>query len=255
MSNFGHLENPKYKFVATGNSSSSSAQGLFPSKKQDSPKEDKNHERNGFTTAPTSTTKSIGGKEPDLLDDLLQTLSKSPPAPVKVVTPFYKPSSSSNSNSIIFTPATNSSAFDLNVFPSIGSNYFASMPAATSSSYHNDNTTNASINDSKTQLQSINANFGPSKIKDSAAENGKNDRTGGSGPAATKARYARGCRSLLYARCCNFDLLLYSFPGLTRCSKVVLAGTAISRGLKSSAFSKCACDNLRCLQCNFTGLL
>jgi len=38
-----------------------------------------NHERNAFTTAPTSTTKSIGGKEPDLLDDLLQTLSKSPP--------------------------------------------------------------------------------------------------------------------------------------------------------------------------------
>lgn len=34
---------------------------------------------------------------------------------------------------------------------------------------------------------------------------------------------------------------------------MVVAGSSSSRGLKSSAFSKVACDNLRCLQCNFTG--
>lgn len=39
--------------------------------------------------------------------------------------------------------------------------------------------------------------------------------------------------------------------GKTRCCKVVLAGSNITRGLKSSNFSKYACDNLRCLQCNF----
>eukprot|EP00602_Paraphysomonas_sp_CaronLab_P002097 CAMPEP_0185026510 /NCGR_PEP_ID=MMETSP1103-20130426/10821_1 /TAXON_ID=36769 /ORGANISM="Paraphysomonas bandaiensis, Strain Caron Lab Isolate" /LENGTH=358 /DNA_ID=CAMNT_0027560119 /DNA_START=187 /DNA_END=1263 /DNA_ORIENTATION=+ len=37
----------------------------------------------------------------------------------------------------------------------------------------------------------------------------------------------------------------------TRCSRVVVAGTSITRGAKTSAFSKVACDNLRCLQCNF----
>lgn len=36
-----------------------------------------------------------------------------------------------------------------------------------------------------------------------------------------------------------------------RCSKVMLGGSANTRGLKTSAFSKCLCDNLRCLQCNF----
>ena len=36
-----------------------------------------------------------------------------------------------------------------------------------------------------------------------------------------------------------------------RCARVVLAGGATVRGIKSSMFSKVACDNLRCLQCNF----
>eukprot|EP00602_Paraphysomonas_sp_CaronLab_P010459 CAMPEP_0185026396 /NCGR_PEP_ID=MMETSP1103-20130426/10502_1 /TAXON_ID=36769 /ORGANISM="Paraphysomonas bandaiensis, Strain Caron Lab Isolate" /LENGTH=336 /DNA_ID=CAMNT_0027559961 /DNA_START=94 /DNA_END=1104 /DNA_ORIENTATION=+ len=36
-----------------------------------------------------------------------------------------------------------------------------------------------------------------------------------------------------------------------RCSRVVVAGSATARGPKTSAFSKLACDNLRCLQCNF----
>ena len=37
----------------------------------------------------------------------------------------------------------------------------------------------------------------------------------------------------------------------SRCSRVTLAGSSYERGLKASAFSKCACDNLRCIQCNF----
>ena len=36
-----------------------------------------------------------------------------------------------------------------------------------------------------------------------------------------------------------------------RCARVVLAGGSTLRGIKSSMFSKVACDNLRCLQCNF----
>jgi hypothetical protein len=37
----------------------------------------------------------------------------------------------------------------------------------------------------------------------------------------------------------------------SRCSRVVLAGVLIQRGMKASLFSKCACDNLRCMHCNF----
>ena len=36
-----------------------------------------------------------------------------------------------------------------------------------------------------------------------------------------------------------------------RCSRVLLGGTHIPRGLKNSAFSKIACDSLLCSQCNF----
>lgn len=36
-----------------------------------------------------------------------------------------------------------------------------------------------------------------------------------------------------------------------RCTRVVLSGSNIGRGHRSSAFSKCVCDNLRCLHCNF----
>ena len=48
-----------------------------------------------------------------------------------------------------------------------------------------------------------------------------------------------------------FDNYNFSFR-TNRCSRVVLAGTAVARGRKSSAFTKYACDNLRCLSCNFT---
>lgn len=40
----------------------------------------------------------------------------------------------------------------------------------------------------------------------------------------------------------------------SRCTKVVIAGTAIPRGVKGSAFSKSACDRLRCLNCNFEAI-
>jgi hypothetical protein len=32
---------------------------------------------------------------------------------------------------------------------------------------------------------------------------------------------------------------------------VVIAGSAVQRGRKASSFAAVACDNLRCLQCNF----
>jgi hypothetical protein len=32
---------------------------------------------------------------------------------------------------------------------------------------------------------------------------------------------------------------------------VVIAGSAVTRGRKASSFASCACNNLRCLQCNF----
>ena len=199
------MENPKYKFVATSISSSSSAskstsspssfftQDLPQTKKQGSPKEDKDRDHKFVTS---TTTKASGDKrEPDLLDDLLYTLSNSPPVPTKVVAPFYKPSSSSSSSgSIVFNPANSSSAFDLNVFPSIGTNYFSSpsttttttTTAASARDSSSNYSENALLTDPKTQLQTINANsFGSGKFKDSAAESGK-----GSGPSAAKARYA-----------------------------------------------------------------
>lgn len=192
------MENPKYKFVAAASSSSSTSsssgffvQGASQSKSQGSPKEGKGYDDKVVTA---TTTKFGDKREPDLLDDLLQTLSNSPPVPTKAVVPLYKPSSSSNSNSIIFTPANiSSSNYDLNVFPNIGSNYFSSPsttpPSARDiSSNYNQNV----LPDSKTQLQTINANFGSGKFKDSAAESGNNDRgfpTGGSVPTAAKARY------------------------------------------------------------------
>lgn len=37
----------------------------------------------------------------------------------------------------------------------------------------------------------------------------------------------------------------------TRCVRVVISGSSSLRGAKSSAFSKCVCDSLRCIQCNF----
>jgi hypothetical protein len=37
----------------------------------------------------------------------------------------------------------------------------------------------------------------------------------------------------------------------TRCSRVVVAGSSLPRGLKASAFSKAACDCLLCVHCNF----
>ena len=37
----------------------------------------------------------------------------------------------------------------------------------------------------------------------------------------------------------------------SRCSRVVLAGAAVPRGRKTSSFASCACNTLRCLQCNF----
>lgn len=192
------MENPKYKFVATASSSSStsSSSGLFSqgasqSKLQGSPKEGKGRDDK---VATTTTTKFGDKREPDLLDDLFHTLSNSPPVPTKAVVPLYKPTST-NSNSIIFTPANNSSFnYDMNVFPNIGSNYFSSPsttpPSAKDiSSNYNQN----ALPDSKTQFQTINANFGSGKFKDSAAESGNNDRgfpTGGSVPSAAKARYA-----------------------------------------------------------------
>lgn len=36
-----------------------------------------------------------------------------------------------------------------------------------------------------------------------------------------------------------------------RCTRVIIAGSAMARGRKSSAFAQLACNNLRCLQCNF----
>jgi hypothetical protein len=39
--------------------------------------------------------------------------------------------------------------------------------------------------------------------------------------------------------------------GKARCTRIVLAGSSNTRGIRSSVFSKCACDNLRCLSCNF----
>ena len=40
-----------------------------------------------------------------------------------------------------------------------------------------------------------------------------------------------------------------------RCTRIVLSGTGCARGVRSSVFSKCACDNLRCLSCNFKVLI
>ena len=36
-----------------------------------------------------------------------------------------------------------------------------------------------------------------------------------------------------------------------KCIRTVLAGPSMSRGIRSSVFSKCACNHLRCLSCNF----
>lgn len=36
-----------------------------------------------------------------------------------------------------------------------------------------------------------------------------------------------------------------------KCVRVTLAGAEVARGAKTSSFSKCACDHLRCIQCNF----
>lgn len=175
---------------------------MSQSKLQGSPKEGKARD-DKFATA--TTTKFGDKREPDLLDDLLHTLSNSPPVPTKGVVPLYKPTSSSNSNSIIFTPANN----DLNVFPNIGSNYFSSPsttpPSARDiSSNYNQN----ALPDSKTQLQTSNANFGSGKFKDSAAESGNNDRvfpTGGSIPSAAKARYA-GSGTVPYILAARVDI-------------------------------------------------
>lgn len=43
----------------------------------------------------------------------------------------------------------------------------------------------------------------------------------------------------------------YLSSPLCRCTRIVLSGSSSARGLRSSVFSKCACDNLRCLSCNF----
>ena len=39
--------------------------------------------------------------------------------------------------------------------------------------------------------------------------------------------------------------------GRARCCRLVVAGPSFSRGHKQSLFSKCACDNIRCIGCNF----
>ena len=39
-----------------------------------------------------------------------------------------------------------------------------------------------------------------------------------------------------------------------RCIRLVIGGPTAVRGHKNSSFSKCVCDNIRCLQCNFSVL-
>lgn len=46
--------------------------------------------------------------------------------------------------------------------------------------------------------------------------------------------------------------LLFIICFVVRCTRVVLGGSAIERGRKASSFAAVACNNLRCLQCNFT---
>ena len=38
---------------------------------------------------------------------------------------------------------------------------------------------------------------------------------------------------------------------ICRCSRVHVGGPSVPRGLKASAFSKCVCSNLMCINCNF----
>lgn len=49
----------------------------------------------------------------------------------------------------------------------------------------------------------------------------------------------------------NINTSLNKPSARSRCSRVALAGSSSVRGTRVSAFSKCACDSMRCMKCNF----
>lgn len=46
-------------------------------------------------------------------------------------------------------------------------------------------------------------------------------------------------------------IMSHFFVPPVRCTRVIIAGPSMERGRKTSAFAQLACNNLRCIQCNF----
>ena len=64
-------------------------------------------------------------------------------------------------------------------------------------------------------------------------------------PIHTTIRYTTLHCTTLHIHTIHYTTLIH------RCSRVVIGGASVPRGRKTSAFANFACNNLRCLQCNF----
>mmetsp|Transcript_6606 Transcript_6606/g.9141 ORF Transcript_6606/g.9141 Transcript_6606/m.9141 type:complete len:267 (-) Transcript_6606:62-862(-) len=166
------------------------------------------------STSINSPSSSSSKDDDTSLDDLLKLLSQSPTSIKNDVVPMYKPSSS-----IIFTPPTLSGSD--NIFSSYSFNADAKSQSLTSPSKETP-AASASYISSSSSSTSPPADRASVSIKVGSFQSSSSVGSGSGGSSKAK------------------------------CSKVMLAGSSSSRGIKASAFSKAVCDNLRCLQCNFT---
>jgi len=217
------IDHPKRRFVADISSSSRishdsrSIEDTEKTRTSSIPvSKNQNNEITKNSTSINSPSSSSSKDDDTSLDDLLKLLSQSPTSIKNDVVPMYKPSSS-----IIFTPPTLSGSD--NIFSSYSFNA-----------------------DAKSQSQSLTSS---SKETPAASASYISSSSSSTSPPADRASVSIKVGSFQSSSSVGSGS---GGSSKAKCSKVMLAGSSSSRGIKASAFSKAVCDNLRCLQCNFT---
>jgi len=190
----------------------------------------------------SSTSSSSGVKDMESIDSLLDLLDYSPPSQ-------HQPSQHQTSSQLLFPPnngnieKSTQILKSTNVMSSPHYEYTSSTPtrpSAQSTAPSKHTSTHDSTLDSL--LSDLNNSLPPVS------------------PHTKQEPHASSYTSMQSASLLQPPTTQYIPPstkaasGGARCSRVVVSGSQTARGLKSSAFSKCACDRLRCLKCNFEAI-
>lgn len=188
------------------------------------------------------TSSSSKKKDVESIDSLLELLDEPSPSPQQQSqsqsTPLYSSHNRAATNSSSFQSANNSlSSSSTSSFPSFNnsscsaSTNYASTPMEQKSHKNSDKSFDSLLSDINSSLPDVSSNTMMSESLPQAQP---------SKPLSLLQPPPQGGAS--------------GAGRGGRCSRVVIAGSDMSRGVKSSAFSKSACDRLRCLKCNFEAI-